>query len=163
MASSYIASAIPWATPPWTMPWTIIGLTMFPQSSTATYLTILARPVSVSTSTTQTCAPDGKVLFTGSNRALSSSPGSTPSGRLWARKAEKATSEMVLALSGAPLTRSAPSANSMSSSATSSSCAAIFLALAMIAFDDGHAVANAGLLLPAALAQRLASSSWLTS
>src|SRR5215211_1534847 len=53
---------MPWATPPWTMPWTIIGLTMVPQSSTATYLTILARPVSVSTSTTQTCAPDGQVV-----------------------------------------------------------------------------------------------------
>ena len=37
-----------------------------PQSSTATYLTISVAPVSVSTSTTQMCAPAGQVKFGGS-------------------------------------------------------------------------------------------------
>jgi hypothetical protein len=37
-----------------------------PQSSTATYFTISVAPVSVSTSTTQMCAPAGHVKFGGS-------------------------------------------------------------------------------------------------
>ncbi len=57
---------MPCATPPCTWPSTIIGLMIVPQSSTATYFTMSVLPVSVSTSTTQTCAPAGQVKFGGS-------------------------------------------------------------------------------------------------
>jgi hypothetical protein len=57
---------MPWATPPITWPSTISGLMMLPQSSTATYLSIRVDPVSGSTSTTQMCAPAGKVKLGGS-------------------------------------------------------------------------------------------------
>src|SRR5918993_146532 len=100
-ASSYNASAMPWATPPITWPSTTIGLMMVPQSSTATYLSIRVDPVSGSTSTTQMWVPDGKVQLGGSKAALASSTGSTPSGRLWAAQDEKASSGTVLARSGA--------------------------------------------------------------
>ncbi len=99
-----------------------------PTSSTATYFVTSTSPVSVSTSTTQMWAPNGNTRLAGSKNDDSSSPGSTPSGRLWAVQAEKASSGMVLALSGAPFTVNDPASYSRSSSATSSSWAAIFRA-----------------------------------
>ena len=59
-------------------------------SSTATYFRTSVFPVSVSTSTTQMCAPNGNTRFSGSKNAEPSSPGSTPWGRLCARHAENA-------------------------------------------------------------------------
>ncbi len=44
---------MPMASPPWICPSTIIGLMMFPQSSTATKRRILTIPVPRSMSTTQ--------------------------------------------------------------------------------------------------------------
>ena len=95
-------------------------------SSTATYLSTSTWPVSVSTSTAQMCAPNGNTRFSGSKNADPSSPGSTPCGRLCARHAENAISGIVLATSGAPRRRNAPSDHSTSFSGTSNSCAAIF-------------------------------------
>ena len=122
---------MPWVIPPITWPSTIIGLMTVPQSSTATYLSIRVEPVSGSTSTTQMWAPDGKVKLGGSKTAVASRPGSTSAGSAWAVQAEKAISGIVLARSGAPVTWNLPSFHSRSSSATSSSWAAMVRALAL--------------------------------
>src|SRR3954449_10432226 len=55
------ACATPWAIPPWRWPSTSSGLRITPQSSTHTIRTSRTLPVSVSTSTTATCAPTGQV------------------------------------------------------------------------------------------------------
>src|SRR3954466_10423860 len=55
------ACATPWAIPPWRWPSTSSGLRITPQSSTHTIRTSRTLPVSVSTSTTATCAPNGQV------------------------------------------------------------------------------------------------------
>ena len=76
---------MPCVMPPWTWPvddHRVDG--NVPTSSTATYRTSRASPVSVSTSTTAAWAPAGHEKFGGSNTAVSSRPGSIPSGRLWA-------------------------------------------------------------------------------
>ena len=57
---SYSACAAPCAMPPCCWPATSSGLRMRPQSSTAMWRSSSTRPVSVSTSTTATCAPNGK-------------------------------------------------------------------------------------------------------
>ena len=57
--SSISAMPMPSASPPWIWPSTIIGLIRTPQSSTATNRRTLTWPVPVSTSTTQTYAPNG--------------------------------------------------------------------------------------------------------
>ena len=57
---------MPWAIPPCSCPSTICGLTIRPQSSTATKRRTVVIPVSVSTSTTQMCVPNGQVKFGGS-------------------------------------------------------------------------------------------------
>ena len=57
---------MPWVIPPCTCPSTISGLITVPTSSTATYRTSRASPVSVSTSTTAACAPPGQEKFGGS-------------------------------------------------------------------------------------------------
>ena len=131
MASSNSASAIPWITPPTTWPSTICGLMTGPMSSTATYFSTSVAPVSVSTSTAQMCAPKGKTRFSGLKNADSSSPGSTPSGRLCAVHAENARAGIVRDTSGAPRMKNFPSSNTMSASVTSSSWAAIFRPLAI--------------------------------
>src|SRR5919205_1050722 len=55
------AWATPWAIPPWRWPSTSSGLRITPQSSTHTIRTSRTLPVSVSTSTTATWAPNGDV------------------------------------------------------------------------------------------------------
>lgn len=118
---------MPCATPPWIWPSASSGLITLPQSSTQTYRRMRVRPSSVSTSTTQTCVPKGKVKFSGCQKAVSSSPGSSPGGKLmWEpRLAAAAICVNLIARWGAPLTRNSPSTNSRSSGLHSSWWAAI--------------------------------------
>src|SRR5256885_1137659 len=78
------------------------------------------------------CALYGKTKFFGSWIASASSLGSRSSGRLWAVQAEKVSSFMVFARSGAPFTANVPRSYSRSFLVTSSSWAAIFLVFSMI-------------------------------
>ena len=64
--SSYSAGPSPCVSPPWICPSTIMGLMMFPQSSTATNRLTLTSPVPRSMSTTQMYVPNGNVRFGGS-------------------------------------------------------------------------------------------------
>lgn len=89
----------------------------------------MTRPVSVSTSAAQRCVPCGYEKFSGSNVASESSEGSTPSGRLCAANTASAMSPIDVDVS-VPFTVNLPPANSRSSSAHSSRCAAIGLAFA---------------------------------
>ena len=57
---------MPWATPPWTWPSTMSGLTTVPMSSTHTYERIVTKPVSVSTSVAHRWVPCGKEKLSGS-------------------------------------------------------------------------------------------------
>src|SRR5438105_5483204 len=66
----------------------MIGFTTVPTSSTAMYRSSSTAPVSVSSSTIATCAPDGHEKFGGSYTYVSSSPGSTPA------RSEEHTSEL---------------------------------------------------------------------
>ena len=80
---SYSACAAPCAMPPCCWPATSSGLRMRPQSSTATWRSIVTSPVSVSTSTTDTCAPNGNVESVPSkSSSCRSGAGSRPSGSL---------------------------------------------------------------------------------
>ena len=56
---SELGGATPWATPPCTWPASRIGLTIVPASSQAMCRRWRTCPVSVSTSTTATCEPNG--------------------------------------------------------------------------------------------------------
>ena len=110
---------MPWASPPCCCPATSSGLRMRPQSSTATCWRGVTLPVAVSTSTTDTCAPNGKVApsWWASNPACSSSPAaSTCAAATWA--------QLSVAV-GTPATPNSPSSvSSTSSTAASSSSAA---------------------------------------
>ena len=66
---------MPCTRPPCTCPLTISGLMMLPMSSTQTYLRIVGRPVSVSTSIAHRWVPCGKEKLTGSYVASASMPG----------------------------------------------------------------------------------------
>src|SRR6266550_5817895 len=82
-------------------------------------------PISVSTSTTAMCVPEGQLKFGGSYTNDASSPGSMPSGRLCAVQAWSASS---LVVSDLPFALNVPFSYSSSSSPTSSWCAAILRA-----------------------------------
>src|SRR5205807_3036981 len=109
-----------------TCPLTRAGLTTLPQSSTLTYLTRVTLPVSMSTSTTATCVPKGKVKLGGSKTRVNCRPGSIPSGSFTPLYASRATAANVTDLPGAPLTATVPSTSSTSSNDASSSAAPIF-------------------------------------
>src|SRR5437773_7322624 len=107
---------MPWATPPWTCPSTMLGLIIFPQSSDTTYRRISTLPVVGSTSTvTAWHAFDhidaGAVLRCDTSRLRSSSGGSVPD--CW--YAAHATCWTGTDFVGVPLTETAPSATSRSS------------------------------------------------
>ena len=108
---------MPDARPPCTWPSTSIGLRMRPQSSTAMWRIGSTRPVSVSTSTTDTCAPNG-------NDAPDCTKScSTASGRP-SSLAFVAISAQVIAFDGTPATPSVPSSVSTMSSGAASSISA---------------------------------------
>ncbi len=75
--------------------------------------------------------PKGKVKLGGSKWLDASRLGSSPSGRLWAVNASKATAPSAMVRSGDPATVNVPLAYSRSSGATSNWWAAISLALAI--------------------------------
>ena len=85
----------------------------------------------MSISTTAMWEPNGNTKFGGSQVTEPLSIGSIPSGRSWAVKAANASAWIAISLSGLPVTRKVPSANSRSSSLTSSWCAAKVRALSI--------------------------------
>src|SRR5438105_1715987 len=102
-----------------------MGLSCRPQSSTATKRVISASPVSLSTSTTQTCVPKGKTHASGSQKTVVSRPGSIPGASVLERLAAAATSAKETDFCGEPATENLPSSNVTSETLASSICAAI--------------------------------------
>ena len=121
--------------PPCTCPSTSRGLICGPQSSTATYFTIVTWPVSRSTSTATMWAPNGNVKFFGSKKLEASRPGSKSAGRFLATYASEATSVQPTEAEPA---ENRPSANVTLPGSTCSRWAASRLALARILSTHMH-------------------------
>ena len=103
--------------PPCCWPSTMTGLRIRPQSSTATCRSGTTRPVSVSTSTTETCAPNGNVAPSWGTSSWACS-GVSRSAAAAARAGQSTTAP------GTPETVNPASVSSRSSGAASSSSAA---------------------------------------
>ena len=105
------------------------------------YLRILTAPVSVSTSTTHMCVPNGHEKFGGSYETCASRFGSHPSGKLCAVNAPNAIAASGKARSGEPLTLNVPFTNCKSSAEHSSWWAAISFAFS-ITLSQASAIAT---------------------